>query len=90
MWVLLNLMPRFCRRCKISDPYYLEICDSAEECCIRCEISACPRCYKKEDQGNWRYVCDGCVKVVENQACLDSIDSKFLMKSQVKESGILS
>ena len=67
METLITLMPKFCTNCKDDSPYFAMPGDRPEVQCIRCNVPACPKCFKKEDSGGWSYVCDGCIVIVRSQ-----------------------
>ena len=65
---VLQLAPKVCRLCTHSY-YYMRKEEVEGVACLRCEAGACPKCFTSADRmvtNKWKYICEGCVPVVEN------------------------
>ena len=69
-------------------PYYCDLCQKfhylmrGQEpviACLRCGAGACPTCYTREETPTlkkWKYICQGCESVVENDMGFGKLDDK--------------
>ena len=72
-----QLAPHFCALCQKF--HYLMRGQEPVISCLRCGTGACPTCYTREENPTlkkWKFICEGCESVVENDLGLGKLEAK--------------